>query len=78
MVASYLYSPGTDRTENIFSIIACSLVAGEKAFPQRCSLATVIVLLPVYTAVTWQWVYLSHYVGPPSKLWAPHINRLIG
>jgi hypothetical protein len=50
-----LCSPGTDRTENISSIIACSLVAGETACPQNCSLATAVVLSPVYTAVTWQW-----------------------
>jgi hypothetical protein len=28
---------------------------------QSCSLATVLVLSPVYTTVTWQWVYMSQY-----------------
>jgi hypothetical protein len=32
----WLYSPGTDRTGNIFSIIACYLVAGETTCPQSC------------------------------------------
>jgi hypothetical protein len=58
---SSLYSPGTDRTENISSIIACSLVAGETC-PQSCSLAKSVVLSPVYTAVTRQWVYMLQYV----------------
>jgi hypothetical protein len=42
-------------------IIACSLVAGETAFPQSCSLATAVALSHVYTAVTRQWVYMSLY-----------------
>jgi hypothetical protein len=56
-----LYSPGTDVAENVFSIIACSLVAVETTCPQSCSLATAVLLSPVYTAVTWQWVYMSGY-----------------
>jgi hypothetical protein len=44
-----LHSPGTDRTENVSSIIACYLIAG-KTCPQNCSPATVVVLSPVYTA----------------------------
>jgi hypothetical protein len=44
----------TDRTENHSSIIACSLAAIETRCPQSCSLATAVVLSPVYTAVTWQ------------------------
>jgi hypothetical protein len=56
-----LNSVSTDRTENVSSIIACSLVGGETTCPQRSSLATVIVLSPVCTAVTWQWVYMLHY-----------------
>jgi hypothetical protein len=52
---------GTDGTENTASIIACSLVAGETKYPQSCSLATAVVLSPVYTAGTWQWVYMSQY-----------------
>jgi hypothetical protein len=58
---SSLYSPGTDRTENASSIIACFLVSGETC-PQSCSLATSVVLSPVYTAVTWQWVCISQYI----------------
>jgi hypothetical protein len=30
--------------------------------PQSCSLATAVVLLPVYAAVSWQWVYMLYYV----------------
>jgi hypothetical protein len=55
-----LYGPGTDRTENIAFIIVCSLIAGEAMCPQSFSLAMAVVLSPVYTAVTWQWVYMSH------------------
>jgi hypothetical protein len=55
---SSLYRLGTGHTENIFSFIASFLVAVETC-PQSCSLATVVVLLLVYTAVTWQWVYTS-------------------
>jgi hypothetical protein len=62
-----LYGPGTDRTENVFSIIACSLVAGKTTCPQSCSLATAVVLSPVYTAVTWQQVHMSQY-GEVRKL----------
>jgi hypothetical protein len=29
--------------------------------PQSCSLATTVVLSPVYTAVTWRWFYVSRY-----------------
>jgi hypothetical protein len=67
---SSLYSPGMDHTENVSFIIACSLVAGETC-PQSCSLATALVLSPVYTAVTCQWVYIpqvfSHIPGAISK-----------
>jgi hypothetical protein len=50
-----------DLTENVSSIIVCSLVEGESKCPQSCSLATAAVLSPVYTAVTWQCVYMSQY-----------------
>jgi hypothetical protein len=56
------YSPGTNHTEDSSSIIACSLVAGETTCPESCSLATAVVLSPVYTAVTWQLVYMSQYL----------------
>jgi hypothetical protein len=59
---SSLCNPGTDRTENVSSIIACSLVAGEATCPQSCSLATAVILSSIYTAVTWQWVYMSLYM----------------
>jgi hypothetical protein len=36
------------------------LVTGETC-PQSCSLATAVVLSPVYKAVTWRWVYMSQY-----------------
>jgi hypothetical protein len=38
-----------------------SVVAGETTCPKSCSLATAVILSPVYTAVTWQWVYMSQY-----------------
>jgi hypothetical protein len=46
----------------------CSLVAGETTCPQSCSLATGVVLSPVYTAVTWQQVYISQYDGTKRAL----------
>jgi hypothetical protein len=51
-----------DRTENVSSVIASSPVAGETC-PSSCSLAVAVVLSPVYTAVTWQWVYMSQYIN---------------
>jgi hypothetical protein len=56
---SYLYSLGTDGTGNVSSIIACSVVGRETTSPQSCSLATAVVLSLIYTAVTWQWVYVT-------------------
>jgi hypothetical protein len=50
-----------DRTENVCFNFARSLVDG-KTYPQSCFLATAVVLSPVYTAVTWQWVYMSQYL----------------
>jgi hypothetical protein len=58
--------PGTDCTENVFSIIACSHVDRE-ACPQSCSLATAVVLSPVYAVVTWQLVKTSHYYTRKRK-----------
>jgi hypothetical protein len=43
---------GTDRAGNVSSITACSIVAGEK-FQLSFSLATAVVLSPVYKALTW-------------------------
>jgi hypothetical protein len=37
----------------------CSLIAGETC-PKGCSLAMAVVLSPVYTAVTWQWVHMHN------------------
>jgi hypothetical protein len=48
---SSLYSPGTNPAENVSTIVACYLVAGETC-PQNCSLPTAVVLSPVYIAVT--------------------------
>jgi hypothetical protein len=56
--------PGSDCTEN-----ASSLVARETC-PQKCFLATAIVLSPVYTAVTLQWVYMSQYTTGERKITA--------
>jgi hypothetical protein len=47
------FRPGTDRTENISSIVACFLFVTETTTcPQSYSLATAVVLSPVYIAVT--------------------------
>jgi hypothetical protein len=52
-VVSYdKHRPGTDSTENVSSITACYFVAGETACPQSCSVATAVVLSPVYADVT--------------------------
>jgi hypothetical protein len=53
--------PATGRTENVTSIIAYSLVAGETTCPQGFSVATAVVLSPVYTAANWQWLHMSQY-----------------
>lgn len=45
-----LHSRGTNRKGNVSSNIACSPDAG-KSGPQNCSLATAVVLSPVYLAV---------------------------
>jgi hypothetical protein len=67
-----LCGPCADRTENVSSIIACFLVR-ETLCPKSCSLATSVVLSPVYTAVTWQWMYVSQYNGIVVALWCIHI-----
>jgi hypothetical protein len=59
---SSLYIPVTSRTGNISSITACFLAAGETRRPQNCFLATAVILWPVFTAVTWQWVDISKYI----------------
>jgi hypothetical protein len=64
---SSLCSPDTECTENVSSIIAYSLVAVETC-PQSCSLATAVVLSPVYIAVTWQWVYMSQYFSDQPRV----------
>jgi hypothetical protein len=56
-----IHGPGTDCTENVSFIISFSLAAGETACPQSCYLVTAVVLSPVYTIVTWKWVYMSQY-----------------
>jgi hypothetical protein len=61
-------SPGTDRKENIASIIACFLVAGKMVCLQSCSLATAVVLSPVYTAVTWPRLRMPQYDIPRYML----------
>jgi hypothetical protein len=54
-----LFVAGTDRTVNVSSTIICSVVG--EMWPRSCSLATAVILSPVYTAVAWQWVYMSQY-----------------
>jgi hypothetical protein len=55
------YSPGSDCTENVPSIIACSPVAGKTTCPQSYNPARVVILSPVYITVAWQWVCMSQY-----------------
>jgi hypothetical protein len=57
---SSFYSPGIDRVENVFYIIACSLVTVETC-PQSRSLATAVVMSPIYKVSIWQCVYVSEY-----------------
>jgi hypothetical protein len=45
--------------------------------PQSCSLATAVVMSPVYTAVTWQWVHMSQYVPPYLTLYMLNFLWLI-
>jgi hypothetical protein len=49
------------------SVLVCSLVAGETC-PQIWSQATAAVLSFVYTAVTWQWVYVPQHVEKSPSL----------
>jgi hypothetical protein len=37
-------------------------VVGETPSPQSCYTATAVLLPPVYTTVTWQWVYMMQYL----------------
>jgi hypothetical protein len=53
-------APARTTQKNFSSIIACSHVSGETTCPQGSFIATAFVLCPVYTAVTWQWVYMTH------------------
>jgi uncharacterized protein YihD (DUF1040 family) len=65
-------SYSTDHTEKLSSVIARSPTAGETTNPQRCSLRTAVVLLPIYIVVTWSsspcwWgIHLQH--GQFNKL----------
>jgi hypothetical protein len=52
LITSPCYVAQARTAQETSLIIACSLVAGERTFPQNCSLATAVVLSPVYTAVT--------------------------
>jgi hypothetical protein len=51
-----------ERTAQRTSIIACFVVTG-KQHVHSCSLATAVI------AVTWQWVYMSHYIGVCTHQW---------
>jgi hypothetical protein len=62
-VMSPLNSPSTDRTGNVFSIIACFLDAG-KTCPWDCSLATAVVLF------TQPGLSETHFWDFPNYLWA--------
>jgi hypothetical protein len=60
------YSPGTDRTENVFHYCVFSLF--RRNVSERCSLATA-----VYTAVTCQWVYMPQYIECNTNDFLPEI-----
>jgi hypothetical protein len=49
----------SDANPGRSSGIPASLLAGETTCPQSCSLATAVLLSPVYISATWQWVYVS-------------------
>jgi hypothetical protein len=72
---SSLYDPGTDISQNFSSIIACSLVVGETTCPQSCSLATAVVLSLVYTAVSWQWIYMSQQLWRQARSWVDKLTE---
>jgi hypothetical protein len=59
LVASsrYIASVQTAQEESLPLLCVLSLLGKKR--PQSRSLATAVVLPPVYTTVTWQWVYLS-------------------
>jgi hypothetical protein len=54
-VSSIEYSPAANSTENMSSIVACSLVARESKCQQSSSLPTTVLyaLSSIYTAVAW-------------------------
>jgi hypothetical protein len=53
---------GTDRTDNIFLISACSRVAGETTCPQSCSLGMAIRVSLVYQSITCERICISQYM----------------
>jgi hypothetical protein len=62
--------PTSTRTAEKTSLVLFCALVGETC-PQSCSLATAVVLFPVYTAVTWQWVYMSeHFLRVPELVLA--------
>jgi hypothetical protein len=56
-------SPPVTRRATVEVFERASTRAAPTAYPHSCSLATAAVLSPVYTAVTWQWVYMSQYAS---------------
>jgi hypothetical protein len=56
------FSYDMDLTENVSSITACLLFAGETTCLQSCSIATDVILSSICTAANWQWLYMSQYV----------------
>jgi hypothetical protein len=57
LVTESLHGPHRKRLFHYRVFSRCQ----EITCPQRCSLATAVVLWPVHAAVTWQWVYMSQY-----------------
>jgi hypothetical protein len=58
LASAVILRHGTNRTENISSTVARSLVA-EETFPNNCYLATAVALPPAYISVTWRCVHMS-------------------
>jgi hypothetical protein len=77
MVISPIYiSPARTAQITSFPLLRDLSFAWGETCPQGCSLATAVVPSPVYTTVTWQWVYMSQYNNPSSSVRLSHTVSL--
>jgi hypothetical protein len=51
-------APARTAQKTFLPLLRVLSLSGEQMCPQNCSLATAVVLSPIHTAVTWQWVYI--------------------